>query len=635
MLTKIQKHYRKIIFAILFFMAAVSLYSAERDALIYDESAHIPAGYSYLTKQDMRLNPEHPPLLKNLSAFPLLFLNLNFDTNQAFWTQDANSAQWNAGKYFLFQAGNDPDKIIFWSRLPIILLSLILGLFLFKWGRELSGIFGGLLALCLYAFDPNILGHNHFVTTDLGIAAFTVFAFYYFLRFIKDPSWKNVFLGGFFLGLMQLVKFSSVIAFPAMGLALIGYPLVISTSPMRLRKLGVYLGKGLSAFLFSLLIVWIVYFLNTAKMPKETLPNVMSHYMHAEDPRPQTIYTRKAILALNESSLSRPLATYFFGVARVFQRVAGGNVTYYFGEISTAGFLSYFPVVFLLKEPLSTLLLFALSLLALSWLIFRHQTEKNKPTLLSRLKDLIRFHILELTLGIFVFFYLVSSITGRLNIGFRHLFPVMPILYLLVSESFLTASRKLTSQKQKTAWAVVVITLILFTLGESLSAFPYHLSYFNQLAGGPKQGYRYVTDSNADWGQDLKRLKLWIEDYNSCAKELCNPNKKVGCSIKCYSLAKPFPTPGQPLEKIRVDYFGTAEPAHYLGKKFLPWWGTKRPLEPGWYALSALFLQESIHDPAKADEASYRWTQKISPITQVGTSIFIYYLTAEDIANLH
>jgi 4-amino-4-deoxy-L-arabinose transferase-like glycosyltransferase len=93
-------------------------------------------------------------------------------------------------------------------------LSLILGLFIFKWTRELAGIGAGLFALILYAFDPNILGHNHYVTTDLGIAAFVVFAFYYFLRFIKDPTWKNVFILGIFLSLVQLAKFSSILILP-------------------------------------------------------------------------------------------------------------------------------------------------------------------------------------------------------------------------------------------------------------------------------------------------------------------------------------------------------------------------------------------------------------------------------------
>src|SRR5665647_1706675 len=120
----IEKNYKSIIFIILAFMFVVSVLNAKNDSAIYDEIAHIPAGYSYLTKHDMRLNPEHPPLLKDLAAFPLLFMHLNFDTAQPFWNENPNDAQWNAGKYLFYRADNNPEQIAFWSRLPIILLSL-------------------------------------------------------------------------------------------------------------------------------------------------------------------------------------------------------------------------------------------------------------------------------------------------------------------------------------------------------------------------------------------------------------------------------------------------------------------------------------------------------------------------------
>jgi hypothetical protein len=181
------------------------------------------------------------------------FFNPNFDTSKDFWTKDnADAGQWNAGKVFLWDSGNDPDRIIFWSRIPIILLSLILGLFIFRWTRELAGTLAGLFALALYTFNPNILGHNHFVTTDIGIAAFIVFAFYYFSRFIKKPTWKNVFIFGLFLGLMQLAKFSSVLTFPIIFLVLIIYPLIKSNGQGKLQNLKEYLLKGYLSFLISI-----------------------------------------------------------------------------------------------------------------------------------------------------------------------------------------------------------------------------------------------------------------------------------------------------------------------------------------------------------------------------------------------
>ena len=81
----------KVTFAIATCLLAIAFFLSfsqiKKESLTFDELAHIPAGYSYLTQQDYRINPEHPPLAKDLAALPLLFLNLNFPLNSANWTQ--------------------------------------------------------------------------------------------------------------------------------------------------------------------------------------------------------------------------------------------------------------------------------------------------------------------------------------------------------------------------------------------------------------------------------------------------------------------------------------------------------------------------------------------------------------------
>ncbi|MDP1884642.1 MAG: glycosyltransferase family 39 protein [Candidatus Moranbacteria bacterium] len=596
----LEKNYRLIIIAILGFIAIVSVLNARNDSLIYDEDAHIPAGYSYLTQHDIRLNPEHPPLLKDLSALPLLFIRPNFDTTQDFWTTDnADNGQWNAGKNFLFGSGNDPDEIIFLSRLPIILLSLLLGLFIFKWTREMAGLTAGLFALTLYAFDPNILGHNHFVTTDLGIAAFTAFALYYFLRFIKEPTGKNILLAGLFLGLVQLVKFSSVLLFPVFGLLIILYPLVrLHREKSRLKIIAGYAWKGLAVFSLSIAVVWIGYFANTYAMPQTKLVEIMDHYMKPDDPRPLTVHTREIIRNINNYPALAPLADYIFGIARVFQRVGGGNITYFMGEISNQGFLSYFPVVFLIKEPLPilVLLLFSISV-GLFGIAKSSFTQTRKIP--SALVHYLRTYTAEFAMLSFIFIYILTSITGRLNIGLRHLFPIFPFLYILIAVSVFRFIRRRHNQSKR-VFNLAALALATLLIVETVSVYPYYMSYFNQSAGGAKNGYRLVTDSNADWGQDLKRLETFLKVH-----------PEIG--------------------KIKVDYFGMADLDHYLGGRYEKWWAAKRPIEPGWYAISALFLQEGIYDTRKKDDESYRWLESREPDFQVGTSILIYHITPPEI----
>src|SRR3989344_3529578 len=176
--------------AIMFFLM---LFSALGESAIMDELAHIPAGYSYLTEKDMRLNPEHPPLIKDSAALPLLFLNLNFPTDQKFWTEDING-QWTAGSVFLYESGNNPDKILFWSRLPLIILAIIFGYMLFLWARGLYGNKIGLLTLFFYALSPTFIAHSRYVTTDLAAAFGFFIGIVSFVKFLKNhkESGKNI-----------------------------------------------------------------------------------------------------------------------------------------------------------------------------------------------------------------------------------------------------------------------------------------------------------------------------------------------------------------------------------------------------------------------------------------------------------
>lgn len=606
----IKKNYGWIIAAIMTFFAVVSVLNAKNDTATFDEVAHIPAGYSYVTQHDMRLNPEHPPLLKGLIGAPLLFLNLNFDINNNFWTGEElnriwDDGQWEAGKYLLYGAGNNPDQILFWARLPIILLSIILGLFLFKWGKEVAGIYGGLIALILYAFDPNILGHNHYVTTDLGIAAFITFAFYYFLKFIKKPSWTNVFLGGFFLGLMNLTKFSSLIAYPIFGLILFTYPLIKKIShseeensklSLRLKTFFAYLGKGFIAFAFSMIVVWVGYSINTYEMPKEVIDRQINFSFPKSDPNPLSLYTNQALSYLNSSDLIRPLSEYFLGVTMVFKRVAGGNGTYFLQNVSSQASPIYFPFVFLTKEtiPFLALILFSLAY-AFSQTV---KTIKSKETS-KELKKFFQAKVVEYTLLSFIVFYSILSITGNLNIGLRHLFPIFPFIYLLISKKIYDFYKKshIFTKHNLRIYIVIILTWIILI---PVFSYPGYVSYFNESVGGSKNGYKYVTDSNTDWGQDLGRLKKFLDK---------NPQ----------------------INKIRVDYFGGGNPEYYLGDKYISWWDSKRPVESGWYAISANALQTSKYNKEKNRENNYLWTNDFQPVGMIGNSILLYYISAPPI----
>lgn len=597
-----------------------TLLSAWNDSATYDERAHIPASYSYVRYGDMRINYEHPPLLKDLVGLSLLFLQPTFPINDPLWTEGVNE-QWNIGTLFIYQLGNNPDLIIFFSRLPIILLGLLAGYFLYRFTKETAGTIAGLFAVLLFAFDPNIIAHAHYVTTDLGIATAILVATYFFVRFLKNPSTKNLVIAGVILGLAQTVKFSAVLILPIFGIMAVLYGLgtAIHISKREAWKLAyAYAKKYIAILMLCFLTVYVVYLPNVWNMPSEQMNTLAEQKFH--DDRPAKVFARNTIASMEKIPILKPFTHYTLGVMVVFTRVAGGNVFFFnnpfFNDterdlISTKASPYYFPAVFLMKETIPFLFLLFFSILYSLYRIIRLPIWREKLSL--SFETLLKsFHTkaTEWTMGGFIALYTFLSVSGNLNIGLRHLFPIILFLYFFIAKTLsqfirrqLHSEEHLAPEKQlhRRIYSVIGLGFSLWIIAIPFMAYPNYLSYFNE-AIGMENGYKYVTDSNYDWGQDMKRVKAFVDANN--------------------------------IQTIRVDYFGGAEPNYYLGDVYKSWYGGLKP-EAGWYALSSFFIQEDIYKDIAPGMPSYRdWLWKFQPVTRAGESIFIYHLTKEDIQSL-
>lgn len=560
-------------------------------SLTMDEQAHIPSGYSYLKYQEYRLNPEHPPLAKDLSAIPLLFLNLNFPTDHPCWQKDVNG-QWDCGKEFIFKSGNNPDLLIFWARLPMIVLLLFFGWFVFFWTRKLAGNKAALLALTLFAFSPTLIAHGRLVTTDIAAAFGALFATYFWLKFLKAPNIKNTLLAGIFLGIALSLKFSLILLIPALAISTIAYALIKTQGLQnKLREIFRFIGLSVIAGIVAVvLIIWPLYLLHTWNYPMERQTRDTEHILASNDNplKDFGIWTTK-------NSITRPLGQYLLGLLMATQRVAGGNTVYFLGQVSGNAWWHYFPVMYLLKLPLA---LHLLSLLALGlWLGYlKKRRALQKPW--AKLENWLDNHLAEFLLLIFFAIYWFTSITGNLNIGVRHILPILPIVYILISIAVVKFIETLKNKRAKTGISVLVFVLLAWYIIAGLTAFPLYLSYYNELAGGSKNGYKYAVDSNYDWGQDLKRLADFVEKNN--------------------------------IEKIRVAYFGGDSLEYRLGKKLEANWIYQEPaLNKGWIAISATFLQEGRAEPAPdyhEDTTFFKWLDNYEPAGRAGHSIFIYHL---------
>lgn len=622
----------KIAALILLLFFGLNIVVSMQESTTMDEKAHIPSAYSYVRYGDMRLNPEHPPLLKDLAGLALLPLQPEFPLESKEWQTGINE-QWVLGDKFIncldpSQACNDPNQITFWSRVPIILVAILLGVFIFMWTRELAGSIAALFAVLLYAFDPNVIAHSHYVTTDIGIAAFLFFSFYYFVHFLKNPTAKNVLLCGIWLALAQLAKFSAVLLFPIFGMFVVLYALSLAKPAgydgawlvWKIKQLWSYGIKFTLAVLLCFIIIWIYYYPHTMNMPGEKLVEVAQVMFPDKGLGP---VAKQFVGATHGHALLKPYSEYFLGVFMVFARVAGGNTYYFLGGVSNHASPWYFPVVFLLKETLPFLFLLVVTVIYSLYRIGRSfVTEK-----VTGVKSLARFlgnSLQQKTaqyVGVFfVLFYSFISITGNLNIGIRHLFPIMPFLYMFIAKTLFDMWKRQKDAFTQKLFSILLLIIALSVMAVGILAYPNYLSYFNSAFGGHTNGYQYVTDSNYDWGQDVKRLKTFVDSHNRCAAGMPAPYDD------CTQAA------GLPeIKKIRVDYFGGSSPAYYLGDKYESGYA-QRGIAPGWYAISAGFLQESLHKTPAPGEITYAdWLIPYHPVARAGDSIFIFYIPEESI----
>jgi 4-amino-4-deoxy-L-arabinose transferase-like glycosyltransferase len=408
-----------LLLGIMFFLA---FFSMRQDALTFDELAHIPAGYSYLTQQDYRLNPEHPPLAKDIAAFPLLFLNLTFPIENENWTQETEAPPWwvqfNMGNAFLYQAGNNPLLIIFFSRLPMLFLTLALGVLLFFCTKKLLGNVPALAVLALFVFSPSFLAHGRLVTTDVASALGILLALYFWIEFLKQPTKGTIIKAGVALALAFLLKFSAALLPFFAGITVL-YALLHKESSGTIRTVARYVGLSALVGITALLIIIPVYQAHIINYPAERqLRDTISDLQ----PGGITFYEQPIIWMSNPpiaQSIFRPFAQFARGVLMATQRGQFGNTVVFLGDIKAGGFWHYFPLIYLFKIPLVFHILTLAGIFGVVW-SFKKQWYRGLKNVF--LVWWIKKHFTYFALDLFVGAYLILAMLGNLNIGIRHLY---------------------------------------------------------------------------------------------------------------------------------------------------------------------------------------------------------------------
>ncbi|TSC92420.1 MAG: Glycosyl transferase family protein [Candidatus Berkelbacteria bacterium Licking1014_7] len=450
-----------ILILILIFQFAILFSEAKQNSATTDENVHLPVGYTYLKFHDFRFNPEHPNFQKVWIALPLLFQKINLPTDfDDLWQRAGNFEQdtWREARDFgeklLYSSGNDADKILLSGRLMTIILTLSITVAVFLWSKKLwGGFWAGIVAAILFAFEPLILAHGNLTNTDISVSLFFALSVWFLIKFFQNSSWKNTILLGVALGLLQLSKYTAIIFYP-FALAALIYWLWVKHSDWKKEFKKVWL-KIIVVLAIHWVVITLAYF-----------PHIKMFYS----------------------------PDYIKGLILVVKHAAGGHSSFLLGQFSNQGWWYYFPFAFLVKTSLITLILLA-------------------GMKILYLKKQLKFNFEQVVILIAIAIYFLSAISSKANLGARHLLPIYPLIFVLLGFWGTGLSLKLKVKSEKLQLKIknfIILLLILFVL-DSLAVFPHHLAYFNQLIG-TENGYKYLLDSNYDWGQELKRIAVYQRD---------------------------------------------------------------------------------------------------------------------------
>jgi dolichyl-phosphate-mannose-protein mannosyltransferase len=533
---------------------AVAVSAARTHSATFDETMYLPVGYAAAFAGDFRMNTVHPPLAKMIGALPLLALAVRFDDGDPAWLEPH---AWKFGHRFLYE-WNDAGRLLLAGRAAMSMVAVVMAAGLYLWCRRHWGRRAAAAALFLCLLSPEVLAHGALVTNDVAVACF------FFLAVVagegvleRATPWRIVW-AGMALGAALLSKHSALLLAVVLPLLAVVEVWRRDGAGERGRRLAAAMGGLAAVAAVAYVVLWAGYRFRFAAAAR---PQAEPLSWRAAD-------TPSVVASVVQRAAYRHLLpeAYAHGLWDLTGR-SQGRRAFLMGTTSAEGWWYYFPVAFVLKSPLPFLLLILAAPAALA----------------GRAAPFVWVPV--------VVFALVA-LTTHVNIGVRYLLPLLPFLFVAAG----VAAARLWDRGGR--WRGAVAALAAWYAVGTLARHPHHLSFFNELAGGPYGGYRYLADSNVDWGQDLERLSQYVHDRH--------------------------------IPRIKLSYFGTASPDTYgIPYDLLP--SVMRPfpeafglhIRPGdIVAVSATNLQ-GVYLPRAVRQLMDQLRSQ-APLARVGTSLFVY-----------
>ena len=612
---------RAIIGALLSVHALLVLLCSVEDFATYDEIGNLAAGVAYWECGTYYLYNVNPPLTKLLAALPVVLVRP--DTSALVCADvPGTRPEWDLGDAFARSNAGRYHAFLVMARLAGLGWSLLGACLVQRWASRLWGDAGGLLALAVWCFEPNIITHAHLLNADLPAAVAALAAALACRRYLHRPSWGTAYVAGIVLGVAQLCKFTLVVLYPIWVVLWVVFRCGAAAEAGQPKTSRLQAAAQLG-FLFAtcLFVLNLGYEFDGAGKQLGDYPFVSQTFRGTDGESTGRSGNRFAGTWLGRLPMPVPEA-YLRGIdvqRRDFERP--GRYSYLGGQWRIGGgWWHYYLYAAAVKVPLG---LWGIFLLAVAW------PWRGRWAVRCRhgWRDL-----LILWLPAVAVLTLATS-QRSLQSHFRYVLPMFPFLIVftgrvgaLISGGIPSAPRgRLTEPEVRTTdgdsrrlsqWGrVIVAGLLIWAAGSYLFVHPYALGYFNELAGGPHGGQRHLLGSNIDWGQDLFRLRRWMDRHPEAGPWKIAYFNRIDPRI--IGVEFDLPPPGMSDAKTRKE---TAE------RDFGP--------HPGSFAISVRLLYGYPASPPDgqggyrfAPFRSYEYFQQFDPVGKAGYSVFIYRIT--------
>jgi hypothetical protein len=493
------------LFALLIYPLLLLNY-ARANSATFDEGMHIAAGHRYWECGDYAINPEHPPLLKLIAAAPLCRWHLDVYSSPC-GRSVTNNMQLIAIGYRLMN-GPSADQILAKARKAAMLFPMLLLVTVFSAARAWFGPLAAGCAVILTVFEPNLTAHGPLVATDMAVATTTFATVFFADGYLLKPSVLRLLLLAFPLGLALASKHTAVFV-PLIVLFQFLAHYWFTRSSLPQPSFVRLLASWLAATVIAVFLLWSTYQFRYSALPGHAqafeIPKAL------EDSEKSETLIGHAILGITRFHLLPE--SYVAGLLYVMQNST--RPSYIFGRRYETGVWFYFPITVLVKTPLTILLLVLLAVASPG------QWQKHKREIV----------IVVIPIAVF----LLSAMGSKINLGVRHILPIYPFLIVLAASAI--AYYAIRSR----AAVLVCAALLIFQVVSYARSFPNEIAYANEAWGGPQHLYKYLGDSNVDWGQALYRIKDYISarEISDCWIAWFGARKPSVQGLPCRVLAGP------------------------------------------------------------------------------------------------